>query len=291
MENFERLVIEKGGSVYIPNAHIRPELVFECGQAFRFFPKGDGYFGVAYGKPLFVKSHADGTLALFPTNRGEFESIWRDYFDFNTPYEEICLGFERDEVLSEAVKICGGMRLLNQAPFETLITFIISANNNMARIRRIVEAICKRAGSQIEFEGQLLYAFPTPEQLGQLEERDLVECGAGYRAKYIVQTTRAVLDGFSLEALEKKTYLEAKKVLCGLAGVGPKVADCILLFSLHKKNAFPADVWIKRVLRSLYHFVPQNDAHMMQYAREKFGEYGGIAQQYLFHYARSRKIL
>ena len=180
------------------------------------------------------------------------------------------------------------MRLLNQEPFETLITFIVSANNNVGRIRKIVQAIAREAGKPIRFRGETLYTFPSPEELADVSPERLRELGAGYRAEYIAKTAGMAAAGEDLEAIARLPYGEAKAALQKFPGVGPKVADCILLFSMHKKNAFPADVWIRRVLREMYGVELKSDQALSAFVQNTFGEYGGIAQQMLFHYARTR---
>lgn len=282
-----RFTFENGDTI-ITGERIDPAIVFDCGQCFRFLPDGeDGFSGIAHGRLLRVLDKKDA-LVLKDVQEDEFNLIWRDFFDLDIEYSAITDAFKEDEIVSAAVRSCPGMRLLNQEPFETLITFIISANNNIPRIRKIVEAICRICGDKIEKDS---YAFPSPSQLAMLSEEDLKKCGAGYRAAYIAETSRAIADGTAdLNAIQKLEYTAAKKELCKLKGVGPKVADCILLFSMHKKNAFPIDVWIKRTLNVLFGFTPKNDKEAMEFARERFGEWGGIIQQYLFWYAREEKI-
>lgn len=281
----------ENGNTIITGERIDPAIVFDCGQCFRFMPCGEKEFlGVAHKRPLRV-TDADDALILHDVTESEFNLIWKDFFDLNTDYPAITSAFAEDEIVSAAINSCPGMRLLNQQPFETLITFIISANNNIPRIRKITESICALCGDEIDYREKKLYAFPTPEQLSTLTEADLKSCGAGYRASYIAETSRAIAVGdVSLDEIEEMEYTDAKKALCKLKGVGPKVADCILLFSMHKKNAFPVDVWIKRTLDVLFGFTPKNDKEAVAFASERFGEWGGVIQQYLFWYARGEKL-
>lgn len=273
--------------VYIKGVELRPEVVFECGQAFRFLPKDEGYQGVARGRALFIGNTTEGFF-LEPCSREEYEAIWKDYFDLNLSYEKILKELSRDPVVKKAAAYSRGMRLLNQEPFETLITFIVSANNNVGRIRKIVQAIAREVGKPIRFRGETLYTFPSPEALADVSPERLRELGAGYRAEYIAKTAGMVAAGEGLEALAGLPYGEAKAALQKFPGVGAKVADCILLFSMHKKNAFPADVWIRRVLREMYGVELKSDRALSAFVQKTFGEYGGIAQQMLFHYARTR---
>ena len=269
---------------------IYPEVVFDCGQCFRFYPAENGYTGVAHGKVINV-SRKDGGLFIYPCNKDDFNKIWRRYFDFNLSYTELEECFAKDEILSKTIDSSRGMRLLIQDPFETIISFIISANNNIGRIRKIIEKICMLSGDKVFFENNVYYKFPSPEQLSILTLDQLTQCGAGYRAPYIKETSKAIADGFDLDCVYEMEYKEAKKYLLQLKGIGPKVADCILLFAFNKKNAFPVDVWIRRVLNNMYGFDPKNTNEAENFAIEHFGEYAGIAQQYLFNYARLNKII
>ncbi len=281
----------KDGGVLLTGECIKPSVVFECGQCFRFDADSEGvYTGVAHAHALKVRER-DGGLFLYPVTQAEFDAIWRDYFDLSASYADIERGFESDATLAGTVECARGMRLLNQERFETLISFIVSANNNIGRIKKIIVALCERAGESFSCEGREYFAFPTPEAIAALSEEELYACGAGYRAPYIIETARAVADGFDLDSLCGEDYADAKKRLCSLKGVGPKVADCVLLFSCMKRSAFPVDVWMGRVLERMYGFVPKNDREATAFAREHFGEYAGIAQQYLFHYARTNRLI
>lgn len=256
--------------------------VFESGQTFRFDGDEKRFEGVAFGRYLSVERRDKDTV-LYPCTREDFENIWKHYFDLTRDYDNL---FENaDEYLKEGMKYGKGLRILNQQPFETLISFIISANNNIKRIKGIVLRLCEKYGESFEFEGREFFKFPTAQVLAAAREEDLKAIGLGYRVPYIKKTANAIKDGFSLEEVKKLPYIEAKKKLCTLMGVGPKVADCILLFSMEKSEAFPADVWIKRVLEKLYGF-KGTDKQTVAFALEKFGKNAGFAQQYLFFWAR-----
>lgn len=265
-----------------------PRHIFENGQAFRFRQESPGiYTGVAHGRFLRV-AEAAGGVSLSPCPKAEFDAIWRHYFDLDRDYGRL---FENcdDDALAAGLQFGSGLRVLNQEPFETLISFIISANNNLGRIRGIIERLCQLCGEPFLCEGQTYYKFPTPESFAARTLDELAGCGCGYRAPYVLGAAQAVQDGFPLETLRHAAYEEAKRMLCTLPGVGPKVADCVLLFSLGKKDAFPADVWIKRVMKNHYGF-SGSDKQLYAYAKEKFGEYAGIAQQYLFYGAREGRL-
>jgi len=278
-------ILIDGRDAILEGEYIDPDIVFDCGQCFRFKKTDDIWQGVAHERVLRVKDAPEGLRLIGAAD--DAETIWRGYFDADRSYADILKLISSDEAVRTSAETFKGMRLLRQQPFETLISFIISANNNIKRIMGIIDKLCTLAGKEIA-EG--FYAFPTPEAIAALTEQQLVECGAGYRAPYIIETAGAVADGIDLEALRTMDYLEAKSKLCALKGVGPKVADCILLFSLDHGCAFPQDVWIKRALKEIYGVSFKNDKELVTFALEHFGENAGIAQQYIFHYARIHGI-
>ncbi len=277
-----------GGAVISGVAEFDPAQIFYNGQCFRFTDIGDGVFrGVAHGRVLDVRAH-NGDITLYPCSEDDFESIWRGYFDLGRDYGALFSGCD-DEALQEGICYARGLRVLKQEPFETLISFIISANNNIKRIRGIIERICAMCGAHIDFEGETYYAFPTPGELAALSGEELYALGSGYRAPYIKHTACAIAQGYDLNAIGGLSYKDAKKELMKLKGVGPKVADCVLLFAYAKTDAFPADVWIKRVMQVLYGFEGSH-TDIYEFAKKRFGEHAGIAQQYLFYYARENKL-
>ncbi|MDL2236930.1 8-oxoguanine DNA glycosylase [Christensenellaceae bacterium OttesenSCG-928-K19] len=264
-----------------------PVHIFENGQAFRFTDVGDGvYEGVAFGHFLRVQKKED-TVCLFPVTEEEFAEIWRGYFDLDRDYAGLFVDCA-DEALKRGCEYAPGLRVLRQEPFETLISFIISTNNNVKRIRGIIKKICEACGTAFACEGGEYHAFPTPAQLAGMSEVQLKECGCGYRAPYILGTACAVLAGFNLDQLYDMPYESAKMELEQLPGVGPKVADCVLLFAYGKTQAFPADVWVRRVMKELYGV--EDIKKIQSYAVERFGAQAGIAQQYLFYYARENGL-
>ena len=262
--------------------HFQPEHIFECGQCFRFEKVGAGYDIVAYGKKLHVEKQQD-TVSLSPCKEEDFERIWRRYFDLDRDYEQICRRLSGDRLLQTGMQYGEGVRILRQEPFETCISFIISANNNIGRIKGIIARICQTFGSRIA--GTQAYAFPTPEQLSCATAADYFRLGCGYRSKYLEQTVRMIREGFSLESLRKMDYDRAKKELLKLPGVGPKVADCILLFSLDFGCSFPVDVWMERIMEQ-YLGKGATKKEIESFAANSYGADAGIAQQYLFFYAR-----
>ncbi len=263
------------------------EHIFDNGQAFRFTKTKNGYEGVAFGRYLRV-TEEENAVVLYPCTQKDFEEIWYNYLDLARDYANLFSHCD-DIGLQKGCEYAKGLRLLNQQPFEALISFIVSANNNIKRIRGIIEKMCVMFGEEFTFEGKIYHKFPTPTALSKGSGLQLVECGAGYRADYITDTAKKIAEGFSLEELKTVGYEEAKKRLTTLKGVGPKVADCVLLFSLGYSDAFPCDVWIKRVMEDLYGFTGK-DMQLYSFAKEKFGIHSGIAQQYLFHWYRTNQV-
>ena len=231
--------------------------------------------GIADGETVRITQRED-SLEITGDRRSDGESFWRHYLDLDADYEAM-----RREViaaeprLERAAQRCAGLRILNQQPWEALCSFIISQNNNIPRIRRIVECICAMCAPE-SAEG--LPPFPEAEQVAQLSDKALREAGCGYRVPYILGAARAVADGsFDLESLRTAPIDEARERLLTLKGVGGKVADCVLLYGLHRLECFPRDVWIKRALGGEFKDTPLLGSR-----------YAGLAQQYIFEYIRTK---
>ncbi len=246
----------------------------DCGQCFRWKPNEEGsWHGVVKGVHRFIKPEKNG-ITILGADEDEFDSIWYDYFDFGRDYDMLKTDFSSNDMLRDACTFAPGIRVLRQEPWEAFITFIISQNNNIARIKGIVERICTAFGEEIE-EG--VYAFPTPEVLAKIPTERFTELGCGYRAEYLSSASKEVYEGtLDLESLKTAPITEARERLLKIHGVGPKVADCVLLYGLGRVERCPADVWMKRVLNALGGEMP-----------ECVSNYAGIAQQFLFHYARN----
>jgi N-glycosylase/DNA lyase len=273
--------------------HFDAKHIFECGQCFRWKKEADNsYTGVAYGKVLNVKSdYNNSTVMLNNTNRADFEEIWYNYFDLGRDYGSIKEELSQDEILKGAIEYGKGIRILNQEPWEMLISFIISANNNIPRISKSIDVLSQVFGEAISYSDKTYYIFPSIDKLGQAELEQIDICRAGFRCKYIYQTAKMIRQGeVDLEALSKRTTEDAKKELLRLTGVGPKVADCIMLFSMQKHDAYPVDVWVKRVTEHFYIHKDVSMKRIQEFAKEKFGGLAGFAQQYLFYFAREQKI-
>ncbi|MGI6730361.1 MAG: DNA-3-methyladenine glycosylase family protein [Anaerovoracaceae bacterium] len=267
--------------------------IFDSGQCFRWEKEEDGsYTGVAYGRVLNINHRGDKVI-LENTSLQDWEEIWKPYLDFNRDYGEIKRTLSnRDEVMKKAISHGEGIRILRQDKWETLISFIISQNNNIPRIKKCVENLCHYFGDSLgEYKGREFYGFPTIETLAQLTLKDLEPIMLGYRGKYILSASKAVAEdgGKMLNSLGEADYDTALEYLLGLPGVGPKVASCIMLYSMDKCECFPLDVWMKRVMNQLYGIDEKNTKAMEAYVAEHFGIHAGIAQQYLFYYIRQLK--
>lgn len=224
---------------------------------------------------------------------GDIKEIVINYFDLNRNYSEIKDKLSKiDENVNLSVKYGEGIRILNQDLWETIISFIISANNNIPRIKGIIERLSQKYGKEIDWNGEKYYTFPTPEELRDVEVQDFREIGTGFRDIRLYETTKTILEKrFNLKELYNIDTLKAREELLTLSGVGPKVADCILLFSdLKRFDVFPIDVWVRRVMNELYIKNPDetkvNKKDIARIAKEKFGDLEGLAQQYLFYWKR-----
>lgn len=241
----------------------------DCGQSFRWKRMPDGAWeGVARGRYLRI------TKENF--NRVLHDEFWARYFDMDLDYEKIRAEFcTMDPVLAQAAEYAPDIRILNQDPWETLCSFILSQCNNVGRIKGLVERLSVRWGKPME-GGH--FTFPSPEALAKAGETELRGIGCGFRAAYVSAAARRAAEGkIDWDALRRLPLDEARRKLTELPGVGPKVADCTLLYGLHRLDAFPMDVWMKRAMKTLF---PEKRA-------EDFGPYAGIAQQYIFHFSRN----
>jgi N-glycosylase/DNA lyase len=264
--------------------------IFDCGQSFRWNEDKDGSFvGVASNRV--ARMSKSGSDIYIKGGVMKDRDFWSEYLDLDRDYGEIKERLsENDDILKEAIGHGEGIRILNQEPFEIVVSFIISANNRIPMIKKAVENISRNYGSRIEFEGKEYYSFPTPEMLLNASVEELERCGCGFRAPYIVETTKEIASGgIDLYKIKGLDTDDAHKELMKLKGIGPKVADCILLFSMGKHDAFPVDVWVKRVMQYFYLAPDVSLKKIRDYGRDKFGSLAGFAQQYLFYYARDLK--
>ena len=274
------------------------EDIFECGQCFRWNVEDNGsYTGVVKNSVINVSKNNNEIIfkGIFDGNEEGFKDLIRYYFDLDTNYNDIKEKLSNiDEYLKTATKFGSGIRILNQDLWECIISFIISANNNIPRIKKIIERISEKYGTKINFNGKIYFSFPTPERLAQATVNDLRDLGTGFRDIRIYNTTNMILTKeVDLEKISKMNSTEEmREELLKLDGVGPKVADCILLFSSLKRiDVFPIDVWVRRVMNELYihneNEEKVNKKEITKLAQDKFLGIPGLAQQYLFYWKRS----
>lgn len=264
------------------------EQTLECGQCFHFIKLGEKEYNIsAKGHVLHVLQE-DKKLVLFDTDEKEYEQIWKHYFDLDRDYSKIKSELlKKDDKLSEAIESMHGVRILNQDFFETMISFIISQNQQIPRIKNIVASISDKYGTVC---GKMSL-FPDAKAILKAGETGMMECKAGFRAKYIIDACEKYDSGEICENdLYAMDYGEVIAKLKSVKGIGNKVANCITLFSLEKRNAFPVDVWIKRIMENMYFHKDTPVELIESFAKEHFGELGGYAQQYLFYYGKTMKI-
>jgi len=265
----------------------------ESGQAHRWRLDGDWYAGVVRGKFIKMRQTCGGfEFRSQPSAEDSLVPMLEDYFRLDDDLPAIYAEIRQDQRVAAMVDHYPGLRILRTEPWECLIAFICSANNNIARIHQLMERMSDEFGSPLQLNGQTRHTFPSPADLAEAGEGELRRLGLGFRAPYVDQASRAVLQGrLDLPALVRMPYPEAKAALMEMKGIGPKIADCIAVFSLEKLEAFPIDVWIRRALAEWY-FPDQKtppDKELLAWAQDHFGRYGGYAQQYLFHGQRLRK--
>ena len=267
-----------------------PVHIFECGQCFRWNKQeNNSYTGIVKNNVINVKKENERVIFIGNCNE-DIKTICIDYFDLNKNYENIKTELSKiDNYLANSIKYGNGIRILHQDLWETLISFIISANNNIPRIKTIIERISKTYGNKLIFQDKEYYAFPTPEELANVTVQDFRNLGLGFRDVRVYETVQKTLrKEIDLEQLEKEKDAETlRNKLLEIPGVGPKVADCIMLFSLKKYEVFPVDVWVRRVISELYfENVEQKPQIIQKFAKEQYGNLAGLAQQYLFYWRR-----
>jgi N-glycosylase/DNA lyase len=272
-----------------------------CGQVFRWEKKGDWWYGVVRGKAFKIRQ-VNAELEFANVD----EKFIENYFGLDDDLQKIRAKIGKDEHIRKALREFWGLRIIRQDPWECLISYICATYKNIPAIRRILLSLSSTFGEKTALDGIEFFTFPTPEKLASAMAKDLLECGLGYRAKYVQETSKRIFENyFELESLKKLPYDQAKKQICNFAGVGPKVADCVLLFSLGKTEAFPVDRWVERAI--LNHYVEKLPPELAQklkqrtgitnseyaklnvFGREYFGEYAGYAQEYLYHYERMQR--
>ncbi len=264
--------------------------ILECGQSFRFNEIDENTFKIiAHNKSIIVHSK-DNNVEIIGSSADDFENIWTNYFDLNTDYTKIkSTLLNNDPVMNTCIPFGDGIRILRQDPFEIIITFIISQNNRIPMIKKVIENLSTNYGTPINNTD---YAFPTFQQLKNITVEELNDCKTGFRSKYIRDfLDKLETNEINLDHLKTLDYQALKKELMKIKGVGTKVSDCIILFGFSITNAFPVDVWIKRVVEHFYFKGKDTKIEEIElFGKTNFGNYGGFAQQYLFYYARELQI-
>ncbi len=286
-----KITAEKNGIIVDNVKNFDPVHTFECGQCFRWIRQEDGsYDGVVRKKAVNIKFEGN-RLFISNSTYEDFQNLWYQYLDLGRDYDDIKARLMKDEIMERAIKFGHGIRLLKQDILETLISFILSANNMIPRIMKSVEIISCLYGEEIHAGGRTYYSFPGVDELAGTNLERLEVCRGGFRCKYILQAAESVKKGdVDLYGLKYMNTPEARKELMKLPGVGPKVADCVLLYSGTKYDVFPTDVWVKRVMEELYFKRETSFKEIQEFASDYFGELAGFAQQYLFYYARENRI-
>ena len=271
-----------------------PKDIFECGQCFRWNQEDDGSYTGIFGENILNVKKENSTIIFKGKCNKDIRKTVEEYFDLKRDYKKIKENLSKiDENMKTSIEYGKGIRILNQDLWETIISFIISANNNIPRIKGIIEKLSKKYGKELEFEGKKYYIFPTPKELENVTVEDYRSLGLGFRDIRLYETTKMIIEKkVDLQELRKNpNTFEVREKLLTLSGVGPKVADCILLFSdLKRFEVFPIDVWVRRVMNDLYIKNPDetkvSKKQIEKIANEKFGNLAGLAQQYLFYWRR-----
>lgn len=271
-----------------------PVHIFECGQCFRWNKEEDGsYTGVIKNSVINVKKIGNDVEFTGVCDEN-IKQICEEYFNLQTNYEAIKEKLSNIDIyLKNSIEYGNGIRILKQDLWETLLSFIISANNNIPRIKTIIERIAKKYGNRIEYRNKMYYTFPTPEMLQNASIDDFRGLGLGFRDVRIYETVQRTLKGeIDLEKLRQEENTEVlRKKLLEIPGVGPKVADCVMLFALNRFDVFPVDVWVKRVISELYFNKKEQTPNVIhEFAEKQYGDLAGLAQQYLFYWRRENSI-
>ena len=282
----------------IPADDVDLAMTLDSGQVFHWEEAGGGFVGTIGDRAVFVEQRgevlrakvASASSRFLEKNAQDARATVAHYFALDHPLEEICASFPKDPVMNAARGFCRGLRIIRQPKWECLATFICSSMKQVAHIRQISLALRKRFGQQRKIGDHLVYTFPSAPRLARASEKELRECKLGYRAENLRSTARLVSSGeANLEAWSALADAELRKQLCALPGVGPKIANCVMLFAYERLRAFPIDVWIERVLRQQYFSrrKKMTAQQLREFSEKYFGEHGGYAQQYLFHHART----
>ncbi|AID44273.1 8-oxoguanine-DNA-glycosylase [Candidatus Arthromitus sp. SFB-mouse-NL] len=264
--------------------------IFENGQCFRWERTNIGtYIIVAKGRVIELEMDS-GDLIIHNSNVDDFENIWINYFDFERDYCKLKGELKHDKYLDIAINFGHGLRILNQDPFEMILSFIISSNNRIPMIKKAILSISEKYGDPISYKGRIYYKFPSLENLANLSQEKFRECSVGFRDKYLYNTVKLLNEDNDIEYIMNLNDDMCHKELQKFSGVGSKVSDCIMLFSMKKYSAFPVDVWVKRAMMKFYVAPDTSLKGIRDFGRELFKDSSGLAQQYLFYYVRENNI-
>lgn len=258
----------------------------ECGQAFRWQKLNDWYFGVVNNFIIKIKQTSDSELEFYTSPGKDNIALITKYFRLNDDLTQILSEINRDEHIKKAINRFHGLRLLGQYPWECLISYVCSTVSNIPQISKTINKLSEQFGKKLVLDYAISHTFPTSKQLANTTEKELRKTGMGFRAKYVLKIAKIIERKNFLEGLKKLDYIEAKNKLMALPGVGHKIADCVLLYSLDKLEAFPIDRWVRRIMHELYFDKKVSDEIIGRFARDYFGKYAGYAQLYLFYYKR-----
>jgi len=288
------MILEENGNVIIKNAEdFSLEKTVECGQFFHYEKFNSGKYGIVYRDRLLLcrEDKENSKIILYNQSIEDYETIWRNFFDLNRDCKEINdYLLTHDDKMEEILRVSRGIRLINGDFTETLMSFIISQNKQISHIKKIVKDISEAYGKYLgETDGVRFYSFPDKEVLFNISEEEYRELKTGFRAPYLRDAALKLNGELEEKKLKSEGYDAALNDLMKIKGVGAKVANCVLLYSLNYKQAFPVDVWIKRIVEKIYFGKSVENKDIYRFAKERFGNYGGYAQQYLFYYARNIK--
>jgi N-glycosylase/DNA lyase len=260
----------------------------DCGQIFGWVKDDGAYAGIIAGKPVSIRQ--EGETVSFTAGAGLPKRDIKRYLGLDEDLDEIIASVERDDYMKRVVAAARGLRLLKQDPWPCLCSYILSSNNRVDRIDRLVKEIGARYGNRHEIDGIEVFSLPAPEDLAACGETDMRACGVGFRAPYLMKAGEMVAGGMvDLEAIDRMPYDDAREVLMTIPGVGGKIADCVLLFAFCKYEAFPVDVWIKRAMQQAYFDSKETKAEVIRkFGQDYFGRYAGYAQEYIYYHIRNQ---
>ncbi|MBE6152921.1 MAG: DNA-3-methyladenine glycosylase 2 family protein [Firmicutes bacterium] len=277
--------------IIIKNTDINLNDTITCGQCFRFYKMDDNSFTIVLSDRVINIKQDDKNLIIESNNEDNLEHIINEYFDLNNDYNMINNEIlKSDKTLKNNIKLSKGFKILKQDPFEMLISYIISQNNNVKRIMKSVELLSMKYGKKVIFKNNEYYLFPNFDELKSISLEDLKDIGIGFRDIYIINALKLIEDGtINLDKIYTMNTEEALNYLMLIKGVGPKVASCILLFAYKKYDVFPVDTWVIQAMKELYPNIKPNQKEIIKFAKEKYGNYSGIALQYMYHTMRNKK--